>query len=146
MLRPSSLVVTLLICLPLPAFAVFKCEAGGKTIYSDTPCAGGKMTQLNNLSAPTAADAADARMVAERQRREAKEIDARRRKQEAQDEKDRERIAKAAAKKREQCAKLALKGKWAAEDAAKATGPKGEKLKVRAQRSAETYAAECKNL
>jgi hypothetical protein len=146
MLRPFSLVVTFLICLPLPAFAVFKCEVGGKTIYSDMPCAGGKITQLNDPSAPTAADAANARLVAERQRREAKEIDARRRKQEAQEEKERERIAKASVKKREKCAKLALKGKWAADDAAKATGPKGEKLKVRAQRSAETYAAECKNL
>lgn len=123
-----------------PSLAVYKCESGGKTIYSDTPCPNGR--QLNIDGAPPG-DAEAARKQAEREKTALRRIDADRRKQEAQDEKQQRRVAHANAARQKKCKALAMRTKWADQDAAAATGKTAEKAKIKARRVAEQFETEC---
>ncbi|MGH8808352.1 MAG: DUF4124 domain-containing protein, partial [Noviherbaspirillum sp.] len=117
MLRPFLL--SLILCASAPAFAIYKCEAGGKVTYSDTPCAGGKVLDIDN-AAP--ADAAQAGKLAAQDKNTLKRLEDERRKQEAQEEKAQQRAARADAARRQKCASLERRQWWADEYVAYATG------------------------
>lgn len=124
-----------------PALAAYKCESGGKISYGDEPCRSGTTVALPEP--PGGDDAAQAKMRAAREKREAERLENARHKREAAEEKLRTRIAKADAARRKKCQSLAMSRKWSEEDAAAATGKSAEKAKRKARRKAEQYEAEC---
>jgi len=133
-----ALLLTLLLCAAMPAFAVYKCESGGKTVYSDAPCPGGREIEVT----PAADPAAAARTVA-RQKEEAERLSSARHKREAQEERAQQKQDRTAAAKRKKCASLALRRQWAEEDAAKAEPKAAPKAKKTARRAAEKHELEC---
>lgn len=130
-------------CLPGAAHAIYKCEAKSGVTYSDAPCPGGK--QLDITTAPNA-DAADATRRAAREKRALAQLENERRKQEQQEEKDRKKSARTRAALERKCATLDRRRKWAAEDAASATGKSAEKIKRKAHRAEEVFETECKGV
>lgn len=40
------ILIALLTCLSAPAFAIYKCEIEGKTVYRDKPCPGGRAMEI----------------------------------------------------------------------------------------------------
>jgi hypothetical protein len=139
----ALLAIAVVACLPGTALAIYKCEANGAVSYSDAPCLGGK--QLDITTAPNA-DAADATRRAAREKRALAQLERERRKQEQQEEKDRKKSARTRAALERKCATLDRRRKWAAEDAASATGKSAEKVKRKAHRAEEVFEAECKGV
>ena len=142
-LLPKSLVLILSFAAAAPALAVYKCQSGGRTLYSDLPCPGGTPVALGKTHVATA-DAADARTRNAREKALVASID----KQHARDDAAHERQARAAARagqvKKSRCATLARRAKWAEEDARAASSRSAEKAKTKARRSAEQFDAICK--
>lgn len=136
MIRP--LLLTLLLAACAPAFAIYKCESDGKTVYGDTPCPGGR-----TLDAAPAADAAPATREAARQKEEAARLERARHQREAQEERAQQKQARTAAAQRKKCASLALRRQWAEEDAAKANPKAAPKAQQTARRAAEKHQLEC---
>lgn len=136
----GSLMAALLLFCTAPAFAIYKCESGGKVIYSDEACAGGKAL---NINAAPPADADAAMLRAEQERQLAERLGNARQKRDAADEKEMRRTARADAQQQRKCAKLARQQKWADEDAASASGKRVEAARRKAQRLADDYIAEC---
>ena len=124
-----------------PAFAIYKCVANGAVTYSDAPCPGGKPLDIGE-SPPH--DAADAQRRAASEKQTLARIESERRKQEAKEETARRKSARAHASLERKCAALERRRKWAAEDAASATGKSVEKAKRKARRAAELFEAECR--
>jgi len=133
-----ALLLPLLLSAAMPAFAVYKCESGGKTVYSDAPCPGGRELEI----APAADPAAATRTLA-RQKEEAERLASARHKREAQEERVQQKQDRAAAGKRKKCASLALRRQWAEEDAAKAEPKAAPKAQKTARRAAEKHQLEC---
>ncbi len=123
-----------------PAFAIYKCESDHGTVYSDTPCPNAKLVNINSA---VPADADDARRQAAKEKKSLKQLEDARHKAERIDEKDRQRAARAQAASRKACAKLALRKKWADEDAASATGKSADKARRKARRAEEYFQTEC---
>lgn len=137
-------VMLILITCSAPALAVYKCESGGKTTYSDKSCTQGKVTQLSDEPAVEKADITRAdRENIERKKRIAA-LEKTRHQREAVEEKKQQRAAKSAAAQRKRCTTLSLRKKWSAEDASRAAGKAVEKARLKARRAEEQYDAECK--
>jgi hypothetical protein len=136
------ILTTLLLATCAPALAVYKCESGGKLSYSDTPCLGGKNIMMSEAVEP--ADATDANSRLLRDKAEVNRLERERHQREAHDEKERQQAARAVARNQKKCDSLALRKKWAEEDAAHATGKSAEKIKRKAHRSAEKFELECR--
>jgi hypothetical protein len=138
------MLASLLLSLSLPAFAVYKCESNGKTVYSDTPCPDGKQVQLASATAVAEPDAARARQDAKQEKAEATRLEKERHKREAAEEKQAKIAARSAAVRKRKCETLAQRVKWSEEDAARAAGRSTEKAKRKARRAAESYDLQCK--
>ncbi|TFV86055.1 DUF4124 domain-containing protein [Oxalobacteraceae bacterium OM1] len=119
--------------------AAYKCEADGKVTYGDTPCVGGTV-----ISATPPDDAHAARERAARERKTLDGIEKDRRKEEVREARERARAAKTAATHQTACRKLALRQRWAEEDARAAAGKSAEKAKRKARRAAEALDAQCR--
>lgn len=130
----------LLLTCSASSFAIYKCDSGGKTIYSDTECPGGRALAVE-AAAP--AGAADARRQAREEKYVLDRLERARTKREAMEERERQRAAKSAAAQQKKCAALARKQRWAEEDATAATGRTTETARRKAQRKAEEYETEC---
>lgn len=139
---PRALLLGLLLSLSAPAFAVYKCESDKKVSYSDIPCPDAKVLDIGGAASP---DAAHARQQATQEKKKLTQLEAARHKMEAKEEKERQQAARANAAARKTCAKLALRKKWADEDAASATGKSAVKAKQKARRAAEQHQSECAN-
>ncbi len=139
MLRPF--LFASLLCCSVPALAIYKCEAGGKMTYSDSPCAGGKVLDIDGAPA---ADAQRAAEQAARDKKTLKRLEDQQRKQTAKDKQALQRSAKAEANRQKKCTSLERRQRWAAEDAAHATGKSAERAKQKARRAVEAYEDACK--
>lgn len=129
---------------PLSASPVYKCTAGGKTTYSDRPCAAGPSTVLPPPAAGIRPEGAES--VATQDSRTLLELEKMRMQREKEDAlaaRSQARTAKTLAAKRKQCDRLALRRKWADEDLARAQGKARDPARVKARRAAETLAIEC---
>jgi vacuolar-type H+-ATPase subunit I/STV1 len=138
----TPLLVMLLLSFSTPAFAVYKCEAGGKTSYSDTPCAGGSVVATAKLT-PAAIESARAEQKQAQQKEEARRLERERQGREAAEERQQRQDARARAARQKKCAALALRTKWAEEDAAKANPKAAPKAVHNARRAAEKHQLEC---
>jgi hypothetical protein len=173
MMRSIPLLAALLLAPALAAAAppVYKCTAGGKTAYSDRPCADGPSTVLPPVGGgirPEGAETApgqDARTLlemdkldmqreqdlarkqaqkqAQQAQREAQKLAQERTREEARADRSFARNVKAAEAKRKQCDRLRLRVKWAEEDLARARGKTKEHARIKAKRAQETMAVEC---
>ena len=124
---------------------VYKCSDGGKTSYSDRPCAGGASKPLPpppggispaDTMGPQGGDART--LLALEKARIAREKAA------EQEAKAEARQAKTMHARRQKCDKLRLRRKWAEEDLARTVhGPKHEAARLKARRQAEALAVEC---
>lgn len=144
------LTMSLLAC-ALPAHAVYRCESpDGATVgYRDTPCPQAKSVDLGDPAGPAAspAGAAASRAALERDRRELHRLEAARHKEEKA-QASRERTAARARKARDaKCRSLALRRKWAEEDAAEAarsaSGTTAARVRKKSRRLGEQYALTC---
>lgn len=138
---PAVVVSLVLSFLAAPAFAVYKCEASGSTLYSDLPCPGG--SKLDTAAGVTATDVAEAKERAARQKALAVQIDRERAKEDAARAKQAKLAAREAQAKKSKCATLAQRVKWAEEDASAASGRSVAKATTKARRSAEQFEAQC---
>lgn len=127
------------------ATTIYKCEAEGKTTYSEMSCTGGKPVEIRR--APASADVAQAKRQAEKEKKIEKKLEKQQLKREVKEEKARQkearRLEKAASAKQKKCHQLALRKKWAEEDAAKAGLKSAEKARAHASRAAERFSVEC---
>jgi len=137
----GHLLATLLLTCATPSFAIYKCESGGKVIYSDAACINGKALQID-AAPPADADAALRRAAQEK--RQAEQLERSRQKRAASEDKEHKRAARAEAAQQKKCDTLARRQKWADEDAASASGRKLEAARRKARRAAEEYLAECR--
>jgi len=136
------LLPAVLVSAAIPAFAIYKCEAGAKVTYSDSACAGGQSTDLGD-PATRPDDAVRARHELAQQKAEVKRLENARHKQEARQGKLRKTAARNEMARQKKCASLARRKKWADEDAAKATGRTRESARRKAMRANEVYGGEC---
>lgn len=133
---------------------VYKCSEGGKVSYGDRPCARGPSVELappvgirpeGAESVPTR----DARTLLELEKlkiareKEQERLRLREEQREQRAAREQERAGRLAANRRKQCARLKLRHRWAAEDAARASGPKREAALLKARRQAQHLAVEC---
>lgn len=141
----TILMLPFLLVLSAPVAAINRCESNGKVSYSDAPCHDGKAVKFEAPagSQSSSADTAAARQQAIREKNTLTRIEKDRQRREAQEEKERQKFARADAIQKKKCKDLALRQKWAEEDAAVATGKLAEKAKRNARRKAEKFQAEC---
>jgi hypothetical protein len=132
----------LLLC-AFPAFAIYKCDSGGKVSYSDTLCPGGAKLDIDN---EPPRDAATARRKAAQDEKKLERLETDHRKRKEREDKAWQRTAKSGAALHRKCATLARKQKWAEEDATAAAGKTSAKAKRKAERASETYQSECSDL
>ncbi|HZW14233.1 MAG TPA: DUF4124 domain-containing protein [Noviherbaspirillum sp.] len=137
----QSLLTAILLSCAIPSFAIYKCESGGKIVYSDTACNGGTEMHINTTPSP---DAEAALRRAAQEKRQAERLESARLKREASEAKEQKRVAREEATKRKRCDTLARRQKWAEEDAASVAGTKVEAARRKARRAAEEYQAECR--
>ncbi|GIZ52389.1 DUF4124 domain-containing protein [Noviherbaspirillum aridicola] len=135
------LCILLLSAWALPASAAFKCDEGGVTVYSDTPCPGAAPLRLEKGKAPPA----DADKRLEQDKKAVREMQRNRRRHEARLDKEQQRAARAAAVRERRCVRLARELRWAEQDAAAAAGKRAPRARQKAQRAAETYQETCRH-
>lgn len=135
-----TLLFSVFIAASAPALAIYKCESGGKIGYSDAPCPNGRKLDVDHAPPP---DAQSAKDQARRDKAALRRIDAEKRKLEAREEKEHRRAAHASAAREKKCKTLAMRSKWADQDAASAIGKSAHKAKLKASRLAEQFATEC---
>jgi Domain of unknown function (DUF4124) len=123
-----------------PAMAIYRCDTGGKTIYSDKPCPGGRTIDIQDNGSPAASDAAQR---AAREKAELRQLQEASRKEETARQREQAGSAKADAARRKRCQALAMRQKWSEEDASAASLKASEKAKRKARRNAEKYEVEC---
>lgn len=140
MTRP--LLIALLLSCCTPAFAIYKCETGGKTSYSDTPCPNGTIMDAAKL-APPPTDSLQAERQLAQQKKEAGQLRQARQQREAAEERQQHKQARAYAAKQKKCTSSALRKKWAEEDAAQANGKAAPKAVRTARRATEKHELEC---
>lgn len=139
------LLAVLLLSLSAAAAAAYKCEAGGKTTYSETPCPGGKTVDLNDNDAMHAAspETVQAQRQLAAEKKKVHQLETARHQREAKEARRQQSAARTDARKKQKCAALELRKKWSEEDLARATGKNTEKAKLRTRRMHEKYALEC---
>jgi hypothetical protein len=136
-----TVILILLFSFSLPAMALYKCKSGNNITYSDQPCQGGETLDIGKLPM---ADTLQARRQAAEEQKKLKRIENERRRREAQEEKNRQRAMHEHAVKQKRCTSLAMRKKWATDDAAAATGKSTEKAKQKLRRAEEQFETECK--
>ena len=123
---------------------VYKCTADGKVSYGQQACANGTSVALDVPAAAAPAPGSEAALV--RQKKEVARLERQRQNQEAIDGRQQARNERSAAAYRKKCAALALKKKWADEDAAKVSlsgkDHKQGNAQLKARRAAEKLALE----
>lgn len=139
---------TILFCLSIPAVAaaqVYKCVKQGKVTYSEAPCPGAQVTQLDvQPVAPDAAPPPEPKSELQRQKALTEQLAKARQIREAQHERQRARIVRAAAQRHQRCEKLRLQAKWADEDARGVRdGDQARAMRKKADRAAESLKVEC---
>jgi hypothetical protein len=148
--RPFSAVfvtsfVTLFACaLPLPAWAIWQCAQNGQVVYQNEACPNGKQVASAPPVSPENRAQASARAAQDKAR--LAKIEAEHKKQAALDAKADALNARNAAKhqrRQQQCQQLALRQKWAEQDAAKADGTRQARLQTKARRAGEKYQLQC---
>lgn len=140
-LLASASLITASFITSLPAHAIYKCDADGKTSYSDSPCVGGQP-----MPTPIAPDGRDAYLASERAAREKSEVLRMRNERERRnvtEESARQRAEAGRLAHQKKCKLLAMKKKWSEEDAASATLKQETKAKRKTRRQAEQYDLEC---
>lgn len=138
----STLLLIVLSSLSAPALAIYKCEAAGKVVYSDMPClASGKMKEI--AIAPPLSEPSVAQRQLDDDKKELRRLETSRQKDEAAAEKERRHAFKAHEAKQKKCKDLALRTKYADEDAANANWKTAEKAKRNARRATEKYQLSC---
>ncbi|MGN6703275.1 MAG: hypothetical protein ACTHKB_09970 [Burkholderiaceae bacterium] len=150
-MRKHLLLTMSLLACALPAHAVYRCESpDGSTVgYRDTPCPHAKSVDLGNPAAPTAspADAAASRAALDRDRRELHRLEATRHKEEKEQARREQAAARAQKARDAKCRSLALRRKWAEEDAAEAgrssSGTSAARARKKSRRLGEQYALAC---
>ncbi|WP_353155785.1 DUF4124 domain-containing protein [Herminiimonas fonticola] len=144
---PSTLLfLVLLVSLTFSssALAIYKCESGGQTVYSDTPCHHGKTERMQEIAVTApATDAALAQKQAQQDKQELQRLQQQRHKQEKMDARQQEKRNKASAAKKQKCAESAQRVKWASEDAASASGKTAERARQKARRATEKHQLTC---
>lgn len=144
MYKPSLILITLaLLSLSAPALAVYKCEAAGKTVYSDVPCPDSVHSGKELRLTTGASDSADAQRRQQQDKKELQRLESARKKQEAVDQKEQQRARKAQQARAKKCNALALRIKWAKEDADRATGRSREKAERNLRRAEEKHQLSC---
>ena len=138
---------TVLICLSMsgaPAAQVFKCIQQGKVTYSEAPCPGARVTQLElQPRAPDAPAPPDRQADLQRQKALADQLARARHVREAQHERQRASAARAIAAHHHRCEKLRLQKTWADEDARNVRdGDQARSMRTKAQRAAESLKVE----
>lgn len=131
-----------ILAMPLPAMAIYKCEAHGRIVYSDLQCDGERVTELSkNLgagpSAPLTAKQQARKLAEEAHQKTAFD------KQAAREASMQRQAARANTLQQKKCAALALRKKWSDEDAENAPRKSREKAQLRAHRMGEKYTLEC---
>lgn len=138
-MRRFALII-LLACLSTPAFAVYKCEVDGKTVYQDNPCStGGREAGI----AAHPAKNPDARRQLAQDKAKVNRLERERHRKEAQDAREQRQAARSAAARKKKCDNLALRKKWADEDAARASWRNRERAQIKSRRATERLAQEC---
>lgn len=125
------------------AWAVYKCEVDGATIYRDMPCASGKESQLPQTNSPSAAEQKKAKQDHARAKKQLAKIERNKQQVASREQKESLQREKAAAAKQAKCRNLELKKRWAEEDAAKASDKSSANANTKARRAAEQLSAEC---
>src|SRR6478736_6129471 len=126
--------------LSAPAFAIYKCENNGTVSYTDQSCPGGTQVKTEP-AAPNDSNAAKRRFTEDT--KALKQLEKERHRREAEQEKKDRKLEQARAIRHKKCSSLALKTKWAEEEAASAQPKAAAKQKRKAQRAEEKYALEC---
>jgi Domain of unknown function (DUF4124) len=144
---PAALLASALI-LPQPAWAIYQCVVNGHTTYQDKPCPPGNSSKQIAEAAPvSAAEVARAKKQATQEKQRLAKQEADQEKQARLDSKLANKEAKQRASTERKCKDLAMKQKWASEDAAQAriqgSSKSQGKAQTRAQRAAEKYQSEC---
>lgn len=138
-----SLVACVALLFVAPAYAVYKCESKGATLYSDKPCPGGKKVDLENKISIAHPDAAQEKKQIETEKAEAARLTRDRHKREATEDRQARIDAQHAAVHRAKCTTLAQRKQWSAEDAAGTGGRSAGKAERKARRAAEQYETQC---
>ena len=141
----AALLATALV-LPHPAWAIFQCNKDGHTSFQDKPCPPGSTSkEIANPPPVNATQMARAKEDAAQQKQRLAKLEADKAKQAQLDSKLANREAKQRASVERKCKDLAMKQKWAAEDAAQARSASKSpaKAQTRAQRATEKYQSEC---
>jgi sRNA-binding protein len=128
------------------ASAAYRCEANGRVIYSDAPCPGGRQVDLNLTPGGSLSEkeAGKSREQLKQNKKELERLRKERHKREAVEEKEQKKAAREQAKKRKRCDNLAMRKKWAEDDARASVGKASERARLKASRLAEQYAMECR--
>ncbi len=124
--------------------AAYRCEADGKTVYSDKPCNAGRQSEVAiDASGPSAADRAAA---AARLRSDKAAADAMQRDREKRERAERVPVRAVSDRSKEvgSCRKLAVRARRAHEDYDAAALREQPKKRTRMLRADEDYATLCK--
>lgn len=140
MLRHLSMLTTCALCQAAAAGTIYKCVEGGRTHYTDRPCAGAG-TELALPAAPAPDLDAAARLA--RNRAALLELEKLRAARELREEREAVRARREATALRRRCDKLRLEHKWAQEDQRRSSGEAAEKAAIKARRQAEALAVQC---
>ena len=135
-----AFVLFLMLGLASPAWAIFKCDSGGKIEYTDTPCDSGKILEVDT-SAP--ADAASANRQAAQEKHHLKSLERERHKREAADDRALKKASRESATRHKKCTAHANRQRQASQDVSRTTGIANERARRKAQRITEAYEAEC---
>lgn len=126
------------------AQAAYRCESGGKVTYSDVPC-GGSAKAVDNTVISDPQDVRDARRHAAQDKRDLQRIEQSHDRQLKQDEAAERRANQRASTQQKKCAKLAMRAKWAKEDAEYGGKIKAiNKAERKRKHAEEQYALECR--
>lgn len=141
---PSTLLLLVLLTFPAPAWSLYKCVSGDRTVYSDAPCQNGAAGSMKEIVVATpATDSAAAQKQLQQDKQTLQRLQQRRHKTEAQEERQQAQGYKVAEARRKKCAESAQRVKWANEDAASAQPKTAERSKQKARRAAEKHQLAC---
>ncbi len=127
----------------LPALAIQRCVAAGKTSYSDRPCPDGSTLRIDE-PARTSPAAAGTDANQQRQAAELARLQQLRELRERQDQRIRDLASRGAAARDKKCRTLAMQLKWREEDLRDASLKQEAHARKRLRRTEERYRDECR--
>jgi len=141
---PSTLLLLVLLTFSAPAWSIYKCVSGDRTVYSDAPCQNGAAGSMKEIVVATpATDSASAQKQLQQDKQTLQRLQQRRHKADVQEERQQAQRYKVAEAKKKKCAESAQRVKWANEDAASAQPKTAERSKQKARRAAEKHRLAC---